>query len=172
MGPVGLFDEGPDQPVLPGDGEAVAQRLALPGEGERRGGPALPVPPPERAQIEVAGRVPADDQHVLLPDELPAAPHRPRGTPGAGLDLVAQRDTEAPTVPEVVDDILRAVAQGGADLREAAAPQVQQRVFHQRPAEQGDHGFWRVAGHSLEPGAVAAGQKNRFHFYTPLSLLV
>ena len=103
----------------------------------------------QAAEVEVAGRVPAQDEEGLAADEVHAVFHPAGGAEGLVLYSPAQVDAEVLPAAEMRENGRGVVAERGADVRDPVFAQKLDRPLHERLAEQGHHGFGQVTRDGL-----------------------
>ena len=119
-------------------------------------------------QVIRTGGVPADDQEILVPDEIPAGEDAARRPRRLRLRAVFDADTQVASVAEVVPDDLGQIVESHAQLRKTAAFQQQDDMLQQRAVKQPDHGLGLVCAEGPEARTFAAGENDRFHGFVPL----
>ena len=161
--PVRLFHKVLHAAVSVQQHQPVAQRLEIFMQRHRHGGAALPMPRIEPAQIKVAHRVPAHHEKILISVKIPALQHAPRRSDRVRLHAVFHLHAELRPVAEVRLNLLRPVAQRGAELCKAVFPQQMHDPLHHRHAEHLCHRLRCVTRHDFQPRALSAGQNHCLH---------
>ena len=144
-----LLDEAADAAVRVRHDQAVAQRVRALVERHRHRRAGARVLLRQAAEVEVAGRVPAQDEEGLAADEVHAVFHPAGGAEGLVLYSPAQVDAEVLPAAEMRENGRGVVAERGADVRDPVFAQKLDRPLHERLAEQGHHGFGQVTRDGL-----------------------
>lgn len=120
-------------------------------------------------QVQVAHRVAADDQKVLVPQKGHAVFYAARGTKGLRLGKVAQVHALDGPVPKMIGDRPGHVVERDGDLSNAAAAQQGDDVFHHGLVEQGGHGLGQSQTQRAQTRPLSPGQNHGFQTETILS---
>ena len=134
-----------------------AKRRPLRRQGQGRRRAALLVYLHQKPQVVVAGRVPGDDQKVLVLIKIPAVFHAARRAEIFRLDAVFQLHTE------VGHDFPGPVVQRRADVRVAVLAQQLHNMLHHRPAQKRHHGFGVFPRYRAQPRPKPARKDHCLH---------
>ena len=123
--PARFFHKGQHTSLLVGTHQAVFQRFRHPVEEQGRLRLALAVEAVAVGQVEVGDAIAADDQKILLPQEVPAGFHPACGTQRGVLVEVVQVHPPGAAVAEVAGDGLRVVVESHGCLGDLVTAQQQ-----------------------------------------------
>ena len=165
LAPRRLLEEALDAPVLVGDDDPELERVVDALQADRDERLLLLVEADERAEVDVAERVPGDDEERLVERALGEL-HRAGRAHRRLLDGVADRDALALPRAEVAADRLRHEGERDDDVVEAVLLQELDDVLHARLADDRDHRLRLIRGERAQARAFAARHHDRLHLLT------
>ncbi len=165
LAPGRLFEEALDAPVLVGDDDPELEWIVDALQADRHERLLLLMEAHERAEVDVAERVPGDDEEGLVERVLRKLDRSGRAHRGL-LDGIADRDAMALPRAEVAADRLRHESKRDDDVVEAVLLQELDDVLHAGLADDRDHRLRLIRGERAQARAFAARHHDRLHFFT------
>ena len=162
LAPRRLLEESLDPAVVVRHDDSELERVVHGFEANRHGRVFLEMEIDEALKIEVAERIPGDDQERFI-ELVGREANRPSGTEWRLLDRVRHLDAERVAVAEVTANRLREERDCDDDVAEAVRAQELEDVLHARLAHDRHHRFRLVRGERPESRSLPARHDDGLH---------